>query len=256
MTRRRPTTQPVPVTPTHRRDWRTLWRRCSCGLTCPCVDRLVPVKRRPFPPSTATTWPSPTTREDRRPIPPALIGYLATAPFPIPGGYTTLRPIPFPHSALPLALPRWAARRSPPGWPPPRARPIPTPEPQLTGAAAAHPGGRGATGGPGASPCPGSRAGAAPITASRWPLPRRPADDADRTAATRAPASNPTAADASRTAATPPPAGGGTPELGERAGRAGAPGSRADPDGGRRGHPPDFKGRPGMAYHHINLSRR
>lgn len=43
---------PVPVTPTHRRTWKTLWRRCSCGLTAPCVDR------RPAPRPAATPPPA------------------------------------------------------------------------------------------------------------------------------------------------------------------------------------------------------
>jgi hypothetical protein len=29
---------PVPDSPRHRRDWRTLWRRCICGLPAPCID--------------------------------------------------------------------------------------------------------------------------------------------------------------------------------------------------------------------------
>jgi hypothetical protein len=50
MTRRHKTTPLVPLTPRHRRTWQTLWRRCSCGLTTPCVDRLVPARVPPFPP--------------------------------------------------------------------------------------------------------------------------------------------------------------------------------------------------------------
>ena len=42
--------QPVPHEPAHTRVWRSLWRRCSCGLPAPCVDRLVPAPRLPFPP--------------------------------------------------------------------------------------------------------------------------------------------------------------------------------------------------------------
>ena len=38
---------PVPIAPAHRRSWRTLWRRCSCGLAEPCVDRLT--MSRPLP---------------------------------------------------------------------------------------------------------------------------------------------------------------------------------------------------------------
>jgi len=43
--------EPVPHEPAHRRAWRSLWRRCSCGLPAPCVDRLVPAPRLPFPPT-------------------------------------------------------------------------------------------------------------------------------------------------------------------------------------------------------------
>ncbi len=50
MTRCRSTSGHVPVSPRHRRDWRTLWRRCRCGLPAPCVDRLVPAPPRPYPP--------------------------------------------------------------------------------------------------------------------------------------------------------------------------------------------------------------
>lgn len=39
MTTRRRTTPPVPMSPIHRRSWRSLWRRCSCGLKEPCIDR-------------------------------------------------------------------------------------------------------------------------------------------------------------------------------------------------------------------------
>jgi hypothetical protein len=45
-TRRR--TMPVPLGPIHRRLWRTFWRRCSCGLSAPCIDRRVPAPV-PFP---------------------------------------------------------------------------------------------------------------------------------------------------------------------------------------------------------------
>jgi hypothetical protein len=49
MTRCRTTTGQVPHSPGHRRDWRTLWRRCRCGLPAPCVDRLVPSPPMPYP---------------------------------------------------------------------------------------------------------------------------------------------------------------------------------------------------------------
>jgi hypothetical protein len=49
MTRRRQTTPLVPLGPSHRRLWRTLWRRCSCGLPAPCLDRRLPSPPPPFP---------------------------------------------------------------------------------------------------------------------------------------------------------------------------------------------------------------
>jgi hypothetical protein len=33
---------PVPLGPIHRRLWRTFWRRCSCGLPAPCIERRIP----------------------------------------------------------------------------------------------------------------------------------------------------------------------------------------------------------------------
>jgi hypothetical protein len=57
MTTRRRTTPPVPMSPVHRRSWRSLWRRCSCGLKEPCIDRLttsalyLPTDQPPPPPS-------------------------------------------------------------------------------------------------------------------------------------------------------------------------------------------------------------
>lgn len=42
-------TAPVPLGPTHRRLWRTFWRRCACGLPAPCVDRRLPAPSMPFP---------------------------------------------------------------------------------------------------------------------------------------------------------------------------------------------------------------
>jgi hypothetical protein len=158
MTRRRQTSQPVPLTPTHRRDWRTLWRRCTCGLTSPCVDRRVPAKPRPFPPSIATP-----------PIHP-LVEYLASVPFPVHCGFAV--PLPFPTVPPPPPTPT----------PPPR----PTPQPPLPSAPAAHqggstahpggpavhPGGQGALGGPGPSPCPVPRTGAAPVSSTPRSRPR------------------------------------------------------------------------------------
>ncbi|MBB4760378.1 hypothetical protein BJ971_000934 [Actinoplanes digitatis] len=51
---RRRCQRPVPHGPSHRRMWRSLWRRCSCGLPAPCVDRLVPAPPLPYPPNTAS----------------------------------------------------------------------------------------------------------------------------------------------------------------------------------------------------------
>ncbi|GIE80229.1 hypothetical protein Aph02nite_61790 [Actinoplanes philippinensis] len=45
---RRPS-DPVPHHPNHRRDWRTLWRRCICGLPAPCIDRFPPPPPPPYP---------------------------------------------------------------------------------------------------------------------------------------------------------------------------------------------------------------
>jgi hypothetical protein len=64
MTSSRRSTVPVPLSPAHRRTWRTLWRRCSCGLPAPCVDRLVPASQPPFPPRDAV----PAHRSPRRPF--------------------------------------------------------------------------------------------------------------------------------------------------------------------------------------------
>jgi hypothetical protein len=50
MTRRHQTTGSVPHSPRHRRNWRTLWRRCICGLPAPCIDSRVPTAPLPFPP--------------------------------------------------------------------------------------------------------------------------------------------------------------------------------------------------------------
>ena len=65
MTSSRRSTEPVPLSPAHLRTWRTLWRRCSCGLPAPCVDRLVPAPPLPFPPRDTT----PAHRSQRPPIP-------------------------------------------------------------------------------------------------------------------------------------------------------------------------------------------
>ncbi len=71
MTRRRQTIPPVPVGPLHRRTWRSFWRRCSCGLSAPCIDRLVPTVPFPFPPRgpaplAVPSPPSPAIETERR----------------------------------------------------------------------------------------------------------------------------------------------------------------------------------------------
>jgi hypothetical protein len=57
----------VPYGPAHKRQWRTLWRRCSCGLPAPCVDRLVPAPRLPFPPDRDDTPDHAPGPDDTRP---------------------------------------------------------------------------------------------------------------------------------------------------------------------------------------------
>ena len=288
MTRRRQTSKPVPLTPTHRRDWRTFWRRCACGLTSPCVDRLVPATPRPFPPRTATAIrPSAGCPEERSPRHPALIEYLATVPFPVHYGVAVLRVLP----AVPPPSPD-------------------SPEQSLPSAPADHPGGHGALGGPGSRPCPGSRAGAAPSS-----IPHAPTIDRTRRRA------GPGPANLTATRQTPETVGGdrsknhnqskrpgavrqgrqqirgsfancgkgeagphdstlatgrswsraavragsgnrvggdrvGGDRDGERVGRPGAGDLPAGSNGGRRGRLPTFGERPAMACHHINLSRR
>jgi hypothetical protein len=68
MTTRRRTTPPVPMSPIHRRSWRSLWRRCSCGLKEPCIDRLTtPVLFLPAdqpPPSPPPVQPQPPRHPD------------------------------------------------------------------------------------------------------------------------------------------------------------------------------------------------
>jgi hypothetical protein len=110
MTRRRQAIPPVPHRPTHRRDWHTLWRRCTCGLTEPCVDRRAPAAPEPFPPDTTTEFPfgsPPDTpvdtsigrsldapMENDRPSgasPPSLGGYLAAVACPLYCGFSAIR---------------------------------------------------------------------------------------------------------------------------------------------------------------------
>jgi hypothetical protein len=80
MTTRRRTTPPVPMSPVHRRSWRSLWLRCSCGLKEPCIDRLtasvlyLPTEQPPSPEPPPSTPPS---VPPRHPEDPAV--YCATA---------------------------------------------------------------------------------------------------------------------------------------------------------------------------------
>ncbi|TDO40713.1 hypothetical protein C8E87_4432 [Paractinoplanes brasiliensis] len=66
MTRRRQTSRLVPVDLNHRRTWRSLWRRCRCGLAAPCVDALVPSAPLPFPPRPDLSPPSQALAKERR----------------------------------------------------------------------------------------------------------------------------------------------------------------------------------------------
>jgi hypothetical protein len=239
MTRRRQTPKPVPLTPTHRRDRRTFWRRCTCGLTCPCVDRLVPATPLPFPPRAATT-PHPPARsvEDRSPRLPTLIEYLATVPVPVHFGVAVLRTFP--------------------AGPPPSPDPPETSLPRAPAGHSGHAGGSGALGGPGSRPCPGSRAGAALLPIPRAPsigraAPRhRPPPHATRRRPTPHAAASTVGLRWSCAAVGP----GSGERAGERVGRTGARGLRPGPDGGRRGRLRSFSRRPAMVYHHIDLSRR
>lgn len=47
---------PFPPEPTHQRAWRSLWRRCSCGLPTPCTNRGRPLSITP-PNTTAPSHP-------------------------------------------------------------------------------------------------------------------------------------------------------------------------------------------------------
>jgi hypothetical protein len=69
--------EPVPHEPSHRRTWRSLWRRCSCGLPAPCVDRLVPAPRLPYPPPRLPYPPPPTPAG-----PPPRSGWFGPPPVP------------------------------------------------------------------------------------------------------------------------------------------------------------------------------
>jgi hypothetical protein len=86
MTTRRRTTHPVPMSPVHRRSWRSLWRRCSCGLKEPCIDRrtasvlYLPTEEPPPPPP-----PPPPSVPPRHPEGPMVHGGLRA---PVPHGAT------------------------------------------------------------------------------------------------------------------------------------------------------------------------
>jgi len=73
---------PVPVTPAHRRSWRTLWRRCSCGLAEPCVDRLTMSRPLPVVPAPLTPSSSGTPQAPFRSAPPSSLPGGLRAPFP------------------------------------------------------------------------------------------------------------------------------------------------------------------------------
>jgi hypothetical protein len=145
MTSRRQTTSPVPLGPLHRRTWQSLWRRCSCGLAAPCVDRLVPASPLPFPPrGDFVLWeatPVPPYRErvalpasetggaspSRRPRPP-----LSAEPSAPSQTTPTQRRCSSPEAHTPACLPADKAIPCPPMQPAPLAgRIAPTPRPAL-----------------------------------------------------------------------------------------------------------------------------
>jgi hypothetical protein len=130
-TSRRPV-DPVPITPSHRRTWRSLWQRCSCGLTAPCVDRLTSPSPLVEPPRTsAPTQSRPPARVPAPARPPAPAPDPARPPAPAPAPAArphapapARRPVPAPASAsawlpgqVPAALPQGPPFRA--------ARPVP-----------------------------------------------------------------------------------------------------------------------------------
>lgn len=74
MTRRRPTGAPILFGPAHRRDWRRLWRRCTCGLAAPCIDRRVPATEFPIPTRSLPAVSIPARDRDPLTGPPAASG--------------------------------------------------------------------------------------------------------------------------------------------------------------------------------------
>ncbi len=112
---------PVPISPAHRRTWRSLWRRCSCGLPAPCVDR------GSAPSPTAATTPAatpPPTGTPRRPGSPE------------PGPGTPPPALDAASAVVRPAAPPPPRKTSGRGLPPPRdvGRPVTT-RPSFTGSA-------------------------------------------------------------------------------------------------------------------------
>ncbi len=150
MPRRRTPIPPVPDSPRHRRDWRTLWRRCICGLSAPCVDSRVPARQpglRQRPPDDPPTDPLPPSGSYLTSGSPAFspppVRPAVPPPVP-PSGAAPHRPSPDrppPHrvprqrqpqqepSPHPPAAPLTTPFRTPPGTPffTPPARPFPAP---------------------------------------------------------------------------------------------------------------------------------
>ncbi|PRY31148.1 hypothetical protein CLV70_10332 [Pseudosporangium ferrugineum] len=87
----------VPPATAHRRHWRSLWRRCTCGRPVPCALTAIRPGDSDQPPLGGFTVPDP------RPVPPP--GGTGT---PTPHGWAPPahpRPTPFPHGALPTFSP-------------------------------------------------------------------------------------------------------------------------------------------------------
>ncbi|KHD73176.1 hypothetical protein MB27_36755 [Actinoplanes utahensis] len=122
----------MPFHPRHRRDWRTLWRRCICGLPAPCIDRIPPSPPPPYPPRDSPLPEGPelgrrglyrsrharldaAPRPPPRPVPPTIPAPPSSPvpPRPLPPGHRT----PTPTSAAPAVSPppRSTARASIPG---------------------------------------------------------------------------------------------------------------------------------------------
>jgi hypothetical protein len=123
MNTRRETISPVPWAPLHRRSWRTLWRRCSCGLPEPCVDRALTAPTAAFEVITPGNAPAPIPHLPPQERP-------AAQPCPHPNLTRPLRPPAPDRTARPQADPRDRTARSraepPPGEPLARTRDCPT----------------------------------------------------------------------------------------------------------------------------------